>query len=159
MGNFQFDASFDTKMSVQENEEQEYEFLRKEQPKQNSHKKSFNILYLPFGLITSLLSVVLFLTVGGADLEKDKIYFGISYALGAIALTMAYTNVNKWCHAQKAMNGNPLFFSLFYNNAFYVFSLILCSSIIFSGLKPAYNLLLSQTISVALPAWLSSLQI
>ena len=146
-------------MATPVNEEEQYEFLKKEQPKTTSNKKSFNILYLPFGLIASFLCVILFVTVGGADLEKDKIYFGISYALGAIALTMAYSNVARWCKVQKSMKGKPVFFSLFYNNAFYVFSLLLCSSIIFSGLKPAYNLLLSQTISVALPAWLSSLQV
>ena len=144
----------------EEIEEQQYQELRNSQvPKRQVHKKGFSFKYLPYAVLTSLLTVLLFTTVGGCDLEADLGYFVFSYAVGVILLTVAYTNVVKWCKTQKSSRGSAVLFSLFYNNAFYVFSLILCSSVIFSGLIPRYNLILSQVISVGLPAWLSTLQV
>lgn len=141
-----------------ETEEMQMEYLRASQVKK-SDSGAFQLKYIPFGLVSSLLTILLYLTVGGCNLLTDKIYLGVAYGIGVIALTFAYGNVAKWCRQQKKMAGSPLFFSLFYNNAFYVFLLTFCSSILFPGLKPAYGLILTQIISVGLPAWLSSLQI
>lgn len=141
-----------------ETEEQQMEFLRTNQVKK-SDSRGFQLKYIPFGIVSSSLTILLYLTVGGCNLLTDKVYLAVAYAIGVIALSFAYGNVAKWCRQQKKMNGSPLFFSLFYNNAFYVFLLVFCASILFPGLKPAYGLILTQILSVGLPAWLSSLQI
>ncbi|EAX99143.1 hypothetical protein TVAG_115470 [Trichomonas vaginalis G3] len=139
-------------------EDQQYEYLKSQQVKK-ADSGSFQVVYIPFGLIFSGLTILLYLLIGGCTIEADKIYLAVSYGIGAVLLTIAYSNVAKWCHAQKKMNGSPLFFSLAYNNAFFVFLLIFCATVLFPGLKPAYGLVLTQTIAVAIPAWLSTLQV
>lgn len=134
------------------------EFLRTSQVKK-ADTRGFQLKYIPFGLVSACLTILLYLTVGGCNLLADKIYLAVSYAIGVVCLTIAYSNVAKWCRMQKKMNGSPLFFSLFYNNAFYIFLLVFCASVLFPGLKPAYGLVLTQIISVGIPAWFSTLQI
>jgi len=131
---------------------------------QSTTKKSSGFaLYmktLPIALASSLLCVLLYCTVGGILIPQHLPYIAIAYGIGVFGLTVAYSNVSIWSKQQKsASKSSGYWFSIFYNNAFYVFLLILNSSIVFSSFKPTTSMILAQIVSVALPAWLSGMSV
>jgi predicted tellurium resistance membrane protein TerC len=100
--------------------------------------------------------------VGGVNLKDDLPYLIVAHAIGIVGLAAAYSNVARWVKKQRAIQnipntGEELWFSLFYNNAFYVFLLFLGSHLVFSTLSPATSLILTQLAAVLLPAWMSTL--
>lgn len=115
--------------------------------------------FLPFAAASSLLCILLYITVGGIEVSRHLIYIIISYAIGVAGLTFAYSNVAFWIKRQKSGSSGAaaLWFSIFYNNAFYVFDLILFSTIVFPSFASTTAIILTQVCSVALPAWLSSI--
>lgn len=122
------------------------------------------IKYVPFSLLTSSIGFLIFYSVGSIDFKSDLISIIVSYVIGIVGLTIAYHFIAEWTSKQrKLVNRNAstgmesIFFSLFYNNAIYVFLLLICSSLIFSSLNSHISMILSQTIAAAIPAWLSSL--
>lgn len=119
--------------------------------------------FVPFALITSLLCVGLYITVGGVDYENQIPYIAVAYVLGVIGLTYSYANVAKWVSKQRSIqkressSAEGLWFTLFYNNAFYIFLLLLFSSVVFCSLKPSTSMILTQAVASLIPAWISSI--
>ncbi|OHT16126.1 hypothetical protein TRFO_13453 [Tritrichomonas foetus] len=128
---------------------------------------SFDALkYLPFALLTSLLSILLYTSVRGLEIQNDLPYVIVGYLAGAAALTFAYHNVARWIKKQRSVQmkgtyqgSEGLWFTLFYNNAIYVFLLFICSHIFFTSFPAATSLVLTQLIATIPPAYLSSLSI
>ncbi|KAH0787791.1 translocon-associated protein subunit gamma-like [Histomonas meleagridis] len=132
---------------------------------------SVHIKYLPFALITSLIGIILYITVGGIDLKVHIPYVVVAYACGVFGLTVAYSFIAQWVikqrnlqkkNAKKQAKGEVresegLWFTLFYNNAFYCFLLLINSHILFSTFHPTTSMILSQLCSALIPAWLSSM--
>ena len=144
-----------------EDEESEYAALGE---MATSTKKPNYAKYAPFAAVFSFVGVLLYVAVGGVAMT-DVPYMAIAYAVGVAGLTVAYLNVAKWVMTARAIQMKPVkyegvehvWFTLFYNNAFYVFMLFLGSHIIFSGLQPKIAMIMTQVCAVAIPAWMSSL--
>jgi hypothetical protein len=120
------------------------------------------IKYFPVALVFAAIGILLYLSVGGVNLDGDIPYIIVAYAIGALGLALAYGNVATWVNKQRAIQkvavtGEAPWFSLFYNNAFYVFLLFLGSHLLFSTLTPATSLVLTQALAALLPAWMSTL--
>ena len=146
----------------QVNEEDEYNSLKATAKKSSGFAK--HLLYVPFGLIFSALGILLYVFVGGVELQADVPYIATAYAIGAIGLTVAYSNVAQWVIKQRSQQlkksyegSEGVWFSLFYNNAFFVFLLLLGSHLVFSTLQPSTSMILTQLCAAAIPAWMSSL--
>jgi hypothetical protein len=140
-------------------DDSEFEDLKKLVSRQGT--SSF-VRYLPFAFIFSTISVLLYLSVSGVDLVAHLPYVIVAYVVGVVGLTHAYQNVSAWVRKQRSLQkladtGEGLWFSLFYNNAFYIFLLFLGSHLVFSTLSPAISLVLTQLVAVLLPAWMSRL--
>ncbi|KAH0792232.1 hypothetical protein GPJ56_003758 [Histomonas meleagridis] len=132
---------------------------------------SVHMKYLPLALIFSAIGILLYITVGGVDLKAHIPYIVIAYAAGVAGLTVAYSYVAQWVikqrnvqkkNAKKQAKGEVreaegLWFSLFYNNAFYCFLLLINSHLLFSTLHPTTSMVLSQLCAAFIPAWLASL--
>lgn len=115
-----------------------------------------HLKYIPFAVITAAVGVLLYITVGGIDLQKDMNFVIGGYAAAVIGLTFSYSYVNTWGQKQKAsQSSSNLWFSLFYNNAFYVFMLLFFSQIVCSGMNPTTSMIIAQVTSSVIPAWLS----
>jgi hypothetical protein len=97
------------------------------------------------------------------DPVKDIPYLAVAYVFGIAGLTRAYAAVSYWLvtermKAKLACGGwEKIWFTLFYNNSFYVFLLFLGSQLIFSTFHPSTSLILTQALAVLLPAWMPSL--
>ena len=123
------------------------------------------LMFIPFSAIFSSLGVLLYIVVGGVDVKADFPYIAAAYAIGSIGLAIAYSNVSSWVAKQRAQQlkssdfsgTEHVWFTLFYNNAFYVFLILLCSHLLFANLQPTTSMTLAQLASVAVPAWMSSL--
>ncbi len=71
-----------------------------------------------------MVGVLLYVTVGGVNIAKDYLYVIGVTVIGTIGLTLAYSHVANWLNKQKkgtSTKAEQLMFTLFYNNAFYVF--------------------------------------
>ena len=139
------------------NEEEQYAGL-KGQVRASGLKA--HIKYLPAALIFSFVGILLFVTVGGVSMKTDMVYIAGVYGIGVAGLTMAYSRVATWMGKQKKGSTSAteqMLFTLFYNNAFYVFLVFLGSHLVFSGLQPITSMVLTQLVAVFLPAWLASL--
>lgn len=140
---------------------EEYNQLRTHVKKQSTFVEV--VKYAPVALITSLLCIALYVTVGGVDYETQIPYLAVAYLIGVVGLTLSYSNVAKWVCKQRsiqkreASGAEAFWFTLFYNNAFYVFLLLLFSSVVFCSLKPATSLILTQAVSALIPAWISNI--
>lgn len=127
-------------------------------------KKPNYAKYAPFAAVFSFIGILLYVLVGGVS-TADVPYMAIAYAVGVAGLTVAYLNVAKWVINARSVQMKPakyegvehVWFTLFYNNAFYVFMLFFCSHIVFSGLQPKTAMILTQLCAAAIPAWMSSL--
>jgi hypothetical protein len=102
----------------------------------------------------------LYIAVSGLDFAAQLPSVVVAHAIGAAGLAHAYWNVAAWVRKQRSTQklpdtGEGLWFSLFYNNAFYIFLLFLGSHLVFSTLTPAVSLVLTQLVAVLLPAWMS----
>ena len=145
-----------------DNEETEEAFLAKNRSKTSPVSA---IKYLPFSLLTALIGVLIFYAVGKITFQNDKIYIYISYIIGVVGLTIAYYLVAEWTSKQRKTSDKnastgleSYFFTVFYNNAIYVFLLLVGSSILFSSFSSqAISLILSQALASCVPAWLASL--
>ena len=129
------------------------------------------IKYLPFAFIFSLLCVILYVTVGGVDIKSDIAYVIGAYAIGVVGLTIAYSKVSSWVVKQRSIqmknnkknvnkevkSSEGIWFTIFYNNAFYFFLLHINSQLLFSNLQPTASMILSQLFASLIPAWMSSL--
>ncbi|OHS95645.1 hypothetical protein TRFO_38207 [Tritrichomonas foetus] len=122
--------------------------------------------YLPFALITSLVSVLLYVAVRGLDLATQIPYVIAGYVAGVVGLVFAYYNVARWVTKQRSIQlkttyegSESLWFTLFYNNALYVFFLFLCSHVIFSSVAAQTSLVLTQVVASSIPALLSSFSV
>ena len=116
--------------------------------------------YLPISLIFSFIGILLFTVVGGVNLKTDLAYVIVVYVIGVVGLTIAYSRVATWIGKQKkgsTSKSEQLMFTLFYNNAFYIFLVFLGSHLVFSGLQPTTSMVVTQLVAVFLPAWMSSL--
>lgn len=120
--------------------------------------------YLPVGLLTSVIGIVLYVTVRGLCITTQIPYVVVGYLVGALGLTFAYNNVAKSIQKQRSKQFKNnyssiegIWFSLFYNNAFYIFLLFFFSQIAFSSIAAQTSLVLAQLLSSVIPAWLSSL--
>ena len=116
--------------------------------------------YLPVSMIFSFIGILLFTVVGGVDLKTDLPYVVVVYVIGAIGLAVAYSRVAAWIARQKkgsASKSEQLMFTLFYNNAFYIFLVFLGSHLVFSGFQPTTSMILTQLAAVFIPAWMASL--
>ncbi|KAK8900017.1 hypothetical protein M9Y10_002340 [Tritrichomonas musculus] len=145
-------------------EDDESQFAEFKNVKRQSSGFLGSLKFLPFGLITSAIGVLLYVTVRGLDINLNIPYIVVGYAVAAICLTFSYQNVAKWVKKQRSiqLKGNyegpeGLWFSLFYNNAFYVFLAFFFSHIVFSSIAAPTSLVLTQVCASALPAWISSL--
>lgn len=143
-------------------EEEEYNSLRATAKKSSGFAR--HIKYVPLGLIFSALGVLLYVFVGGVELQADIPYIVAAYLAGAVGLTLAYSNVSAWVSKQRSQQlkasyegSEGVWFSLFYNNAFFVFLLLLGSHLVFSTLPPTTSMILTQLCAAAIPAWMSSL--
>ena len=149
--------------------EDQEELFRELGSKRQASGISRNIKLLPFGLIFSLIGIILYITVGGVNIQEQIIYIVIAYAIGAAGLTFAYSQVAQWVTKQRSiqMKNNKnvkdqvkesegLFFTLFYNNAFYCFLLLIDSHLLFTNFQPAVSMILSQLCASFIPAWISS---
>ena len=155
--------------AVQSEEEQESLFSNLRVQRKSGI--SVHLKYLPFALIFNLIGIVLYVTVGDVDLKVHIPFIIIAYACGVTGLTVAYSNVSKWVTKQRNIqkknaknqakeevnDAEGLWFTLFYNNAFYCFLLLLSSHIPFSSFTPATSMILSQVCSTVIPAWSTSL--
>lgn len=151
-----------------EDAESQYQELRMQ--RQSKGNLSY-FKYLPFALIFSTLCLILYITVGGVDIKKDIPYVVVAYAIGVFGLTVSYARVSAWVVKQRSvqMKNNKkgakgtvkategLWFTLFYNNAFYVFLLLINSHLVFSNLQPTASMILSQVCASLIPAWMSTL--
>ena len=143
-------------------EENEEAFLNKNRSK-TSPVAAFK--YVPVSLATALLGILIFYAVGSIDFQKDIVFIGLTYLIGVAGLTVAYFSVAEWTNKQRKLsnkNATPglesFFFTIFYNNAIYVFLLLFGSSILFSSFSsPAISMILSQALASFIPAWLPSL--
>ena len=122
------------------------------------------LTYLPFAFLTSIVSIILYVTVRGLDVQADIPYVAVGYAVSVVGLTLAYRNVAEWVKFQRAkqirnvdIGTEGLWLSLFYNNAFYIFLLFFFSHIVFSSFPASSSFLLTQLIASFLPVWVSSL--
>lgn len=148
---------------VQKVTDEEIAALETELKKEKSGNIS-KIVFIPFALLTGALGVLLYLQVGGVIIEDHLNYLIGSYLVAVIGLTLAYSNVATWCLRQRtpeapASKVNVVAFTLFYNNAFYVFMLLICSHVICYGMRPAISLCIAQTVATLIPAWLSSFSV
>lgn len=123
-----------------------------------------SLKFLPFGLFTSAIGVLLYLQVRGLDINTHIPYIVVGYVFAAICLTFSYNNVSKWVKKQRSKQlkenyegSECIWFSLFYNNAFYVFLAFFFSHILFSSIAAPTALVLTQVCASVLPAWISSL--
>ena len=163
------DESIDTRPRRQQrspspaiSESHQHEFAELEVKKQSS---SFSqvVKYIPISALVSAIGIFLYYVVAGLDLTTDLPYMAVALIIGTLGLASAYRNVAKWVKVNiakstkaevKGMEHN--FFSIFYNNAFYFFLLILLACKLFTNMKPTYSLLIAQLVSAGFPAWLSS---
>jgi hypothetical protein len=142
-------------------EELEYAELRQIVPQRSGSFLS-KLKYSIPGLLFSSLGILLYLSVGGISLNAELPYLVAAFVIGAGGLAVAYANVAAWVHKQRSIQkvdsgSEGLWFSLFYNNAFYIFLLFLGSHLVFSTLSPSTSLVLTQLCAVAVPAWMSTL--
>ena len=129
---------------------------------EDTKKSSTSLQYiktLPFAAISSFLCIILYLTVGGVEIQTQIPYVIVSYLIGVFGLTLSISNVNTWARQKKVASSSPLWFSVFYNNSFYVFLLVINSSVVCSSFRPTTSMILAQLISVFLPAWLSGMSL
>lgn len=145
-------------------EDDESQFADFKKAKRQSSGFLSSLKFLPFGLFTSAIGVLLYLQVRGLDINVHIPYIVVGYAFAAICLTFAYSNVSKWVQRQRSIQlkvsyegSECLWFSLFYNNAFYVFLAFFFSHIVFSSISAPTSLVLTQVCASVLPAWISSL--
>ena len=115
------------------------------------------LIYLPFAAIFGSLSVILYWMVGGLDLTSDLPFMAAGYILSVLGLTGAYSNVARWCQRENS-GSNSIFFSVFYNNSFFVFLLVFFSSLIFSNMAPHIGLIFTSIASSWIPLYLSTLK-
>jgi uncharacterized membrane protein len=142
------------------NDEQEYASLPQITPRRSS-KLTSKLKFLFPGLLFSALGILLYLSVGGVNFISDLPYLGVALVIGGFGLSVAYSNVAAWVRKQRSIQNiesgsEGLWFSLFYNNAFYIFLLFLGSHLVFSTLNPSTSLVLTQLFAVVVPAWMST---
>ena len=144
-----------------ESEENEYQNIAASIKRQSGFTKYLK--FVPFGLVFSAIGIMLYVFVGGVEIPKDVPYIAAAYGIGVIGLTSAYSNVASWVVKERSRQikdykgSEHIWFSLFYNNAFYIFLLLLGSHIVFSTLQPTTSLIITQILAVAIPAWMPSL--
>lgn len=115
------------------------------------------LVYIPFAAVFGSLSVILYWMAGGLDLTSDLPFMAVGYILSVLGLTGAYSNVARWCQSQNS-ESNSIFFSVFYNNSFFVFLLVFFSSLIFSNMSPHIGLIFTSIASSWIPMYLSTLK-
>lgn len=156
--------------SRQQEEDAESQYHELRMQRHSSGSLSY-FKYVPFAVVFSLLCLILYVTVGGVDIKKDIAYVIVAYAIGVFGLTISYTRVSAWVIKQRSvqMKNNKkgtknevkategLWFTLFYNNTFYLFLLLINSHLIFSTLQPTASMILSQLCASLIPAWMSTL--
>ncbi|KAH0793357.1 translocon-associated protein subunit gamma-like [Histomonas meleagridis] len=151
------------------NTEDQDELYNELRSKRQPRGFSKSLKFLPFGLIFSLIGVILYVAVGGVDIKEQIVYIIVAYAIGVVGLTVAYAQVAEWVTKQRSVQmkskktaqvqvkaSEGVFFTLFYNNAFYCFLLLIGSHLIFSNFQPAASMILSQVCASFIPAWISS---
>jgi hypothetical protein len=143
------------------NEDEEYAQLAM---MKRSSGVALHIKYVPFALIFSLLEVALYVAVGSVNLTTDLPYLAVAYVIGVAGLAVSYSLVAQWVEKKRAAalkgqvtGSEHIWFTLFYNNAFYVFLVFLGSHLLFSTLPPTIAIILTQAVAVGVPAWMSGL--
>lgn len=123
--------------------------------------RTVQIMNLPPALIFNLLPLLLYKMVFDVDILKDSMFIILNSFIGVFGLTFAYSNVFIWVRANRSGSTDfgAYMFSIFYNNCFYVFNIILCSAFLFPDIDFRYAMVLTQFASVTAPAYLSSLDV
>jgi hypothetical protein len=123
-----------------------------------------HLRYLPFALVFAALEILLFVAVCGVNVVDDLPYVVVTYVVGVCGLALSYSYVAQWVQKKRTSatkahvsSSEHIWFTLFYNNAFYVFLFFLGSHLLFSSLDAKISLVLTQVVAVGLPAWMSGM--
>ena len=126
-------------------------------------KKQQVDLFLQFeffvsGMITSFSGILLFSAVRGLKMKENIPYVVVSVPLSSAGLALAYSKIEKWMKKMRSVQvhghyevSEGFWFTIFYNNAFYIFLLFFFSHIVFNSQSPRVSFVLTQITAAFTP--------